>query len=225
MAPTLGYWAIRGLGSPLRYLLHYTNTEFEDKQFEVGPDPATAKDCWWKVKPTLGMDFPNLPYYIDGELKISESRAIANHLARKHKLAGDCEEDFIRLDIAEGIMSDIGSMFTKMCYNPGFDAMKGPFIADLPTKVEKLSKLLGSGNFILDNKISYQDFNLFELLERLSALVPDCLAKFPNLESFHARVAALPAIAEYRASPSFQKIKTRHNNRAAFFGNGLESYQ
>jgi len=225
MAPTLGYWAIRGLGSPLRYLLHYTGTEFEDKQYEVGPDPATGKDCWLKVKPTLGMDFPNLPYYIDGDLKLSESRAIAGHIARKHGLAGDCEEDLVQLDVAEGIMSDVGIHFVILCYTPGFEANKGPFIADLPNKVEKLSKLLGSGNYILGNKISYSDFNLFELLERLSALVPDCLAKFPNLGSFHARVLALPAIAKYRASPSFQKIKTRHNNRAAFFGNGLESYE
>jgi len=225
MAPTLGYWAIRGLAQPLRYLLHYTGTDFEDKQFEVGPDPATGKDCWLAVKPTLGLDFPNLPYYIDGELKISESGAIAGHLARKHGLAGSSEEERVWLDVAQGVMTDIGMAFAVMCYTPGFEAMKGPFIADLPTKMEKLSKLLGSGNFILGDKISHQDFNLFELLERLCALVPDCLAKFPNLGSFHARVAALPAIAKYRESPGYQKIKTRYNNRTAFFGNGLESYQ
>ena len=30
------------------------------------------------------MDFPNLPYLIDGEVKLSESWAIAKYIARKY---------------------------------------------------------------------------------------------------------------------------------------------
>jgi len=224
MAPTLGYWAIRGLGSPLRYLLHYTGTEFEDKQYEVGPDPATGKDCWLKVKNTLGLKFPNLPYWIDGDVKLSESAAIMKHIARKHNLAGSCEEDFIQLDVADGVMYDIGLHMVLMCYSPNaaaFEAMKGPFSAELPNRVEKLSKLIENKNFLLGDKISYADFTLFELLERLLAFEPNCLANFSNLVAFHERVATLPAIAKYMNSPSFLKIKTRHNNRAAHFGAGV----
>jgi hypothetical protein len=31
--PVLGYWAIRGLGAQIRYMLHYLNVNFEDKMY------------------------------------------------------------------------------------------------------------------------------------------------------------------------------------------------
>jgi len=225
MAPTLGYWSIRGIAEPIRYLLHYTGTEYVDKQYQIGPDLATYKDAFRNEKDKLGLEFPNVPYYIDGDLHITESRAILGHLGRKHGLAGACEEDFYKLDVADGVLTDMGFHFVRLCYAPQFEMMKEAFIAEVPAKMEKMSKLIWDGDYILGDKICFLDFLLFENLERYTALVPDCLAKFPNLGSFHARVAALPAIAKYRESPGYQKIKTRYNNRTAFFGNGLESYQ
>ena len=32
-----------------------------------------------------GLPLPNLPYYIDGDLKLTQSMAILRHLGRKHK--------------------------------------------------------------------------------------------------------------------------------------------
>jgi glutathione S-transferase len=32
MAPTLAYWDVRGLAEPIRLLLLYTGTDFEDKR-------------------------------------------------------------------------------------------------------------------------------------------------------------------------------------------------
>jgi len=223
MAPTLAYWELRGLAAPLRYMLHYLGVEFEDKQYGLGTPPNFNKDQWDAVKDKLHLEFPNLPYYIDGDLTITESSAIMNHLARKHGLAGSCEKDYLRLDVATGIMQDIGREFAMMCYMD-FENMKGNFITKLPERVEKLSKLLGQGDYILGDKVASMDFVLLELLERLILLVPDCLATHENLTKFHARMLALPGVAKYRRSPSFQKIKTRFNGPKAKFGHGLEFY-
>jgi len=220
MAPTLGYWAIRGMAEPLRYLLHYTGTAFEDKQYTCGEGPAFCKDTWLNEKNNLGLEFPNLPYYIDGDLKITESAAIHGHIARKHGLAGACEKDFIRLDVAAGIMRDLGKEMDMLVYGADFETKKDAYIAALPTKVEKVSKLLGPGNYLLGDKISFNDFVLFELLEMFRNMVPDCTSAHQNLTAFHTRIEALPAIAKYRSSPAFLKVKTRFNNRIAKFGAG-----
>ena len=52
----------RQLCEPIRLLLAYTGIDYEERTFggANGPD-------WTSVKPTLGLDFPNLPHFIDGE--------------------------------------------------------------------------------------------------------------------------------------------------------------
>lgn len=72
MAPVVGYWNIRGFASPIRNLLHYKEVEFEDKVYTIGPAPEYNISGWTDVKPTLGLDFPNLPYYIDDDVKLSQ---------------------------------------------------------------------------------------------------------------------------------------------------------
>lgn len=72
MAPVLGYWDIRCFASPIRNLLHYKEVEFVDKLYQIGPAPEFNIAEWTAVKPTLGLDFPNVPYYIDGEIKLSQ---------------------------------------------------------------------------------------------------------------------------------------------------------
>ena len=39
------------------------------------------------------MDFPNLPYYFDGDTKLSQSGAILRHIARKHDLLGKTDQE------------------------------------------------------------------------------------------------------------------------------------
>ncbi|XP_064633670.1 glutathione S-transferase-like [Lineus longissimus] len=84
--PVLGYWDSRGLGGPIRLLLAYCKEDFEDKHFVCGDGPEFSMECWHSVKDTLGLPFPNLPYYIDGDVKITQSNAICRHIARKHDL-------------------------------------------------------------------------------------------------------------------------------------------
>ena len=71
---THGYWGIRGAGQVSRLLLAYTGAVWEDVKY-------TSPDQWFgKDKQGLGLAFPNLPYLIDGDLKISESSAISRYI-------------------------------------------------------------------------------------------------------------------------------------------------
>ena len=74
---TIGYWPIRGRVQHILYLLHYLDTQYKFV-------PVTDKAAWIESKQSLiddGLDFPNLPYMIDGDVKISENLAICMHIA------------------------------------------------------------------------------------------------------------------------------------------------
>jgi glutathione S-transferase len=73
--PTLGYWNVRGLAQPIRYLLKYKGIQFNDKRYGSGadssiPDLESVRKIWNQDKFNLGLDFPNLPFYIDGDVKV-----------------------------------------------------------------------------------------------------------------------------------------------------------
>ena len=70
--PTLSYWDIRGLAQPIRNLLHYAGVDFVDKTY-TGPViiDKTKPTEWHLEKFTLGLPFPNIPNYFDGDLKVN----------------------------------------------------------------------------------------------------------------------------------------------------------
>lgn len=67
----LAYWDIRGLASPIRNLLRYAAVDFEDEALAIEGPPYTLEN-WYNQKFTLELDFPNLPYLIDGDLKLTQ---------------------------------------------------------------------------------------------------------------------------------------------------------
>ena len=75
--PVLGYWKIRGLAAQIRYMFYYLGVDFEDKLYEIqGAAPEWDMSEWIDVKQTLGLEYPNLPYLFDGEVKLTETIAI-----------------------------------------------------------------------------------------------------------------------------------------------------
>lgn len=72
----LGYWGIRGRGQVLRLLLAYTGAEWTEKKYFSPNDwKGIGKD-----QTSLGLTFPNLPYLIHEDFKLTESRAIMNYI-------------------------------------------------------------------------------------------------------------------------------------------------
>lgn len=73
----LGYWKIRGRGQVLRHLLAYTGLPWEEKTYDQPGE-------WFAIgdKDKLGLDFPNLPYIIKDDFKLTESNALANYIIK-----------------------------------------------------------------------------------------------------------------------------------------------
>jgi hypothetical protein len=81
--PTLGYWKIRGMAAALRYQLAYCGVDFKQDLYEQGDAPDFSRQTWLSKKEKLGLDYPNLPYFIDGDFKMTETSAIHQYIADK----------------------------------------------------------------------------------------------------------------------------------------------
>uniref|UniRef100_A0A4X2L813 glutathione transferase n=1 Tax=Vombatus ursinus TaxID=29139 RepID=A0A4X2L813_VOMUR len=78
--PCLGLLPCSGFTPAACPLLEYTGANYEEKVYHFGDAPDFDKSQWLDVKFSLGLDFPNLPYLIDGDHKITQSSAILRYI-------------------------------------------------------------------------------------------------------------------------------------------------
>jgi glutathione S-transferase len=216
MAPTLAYWDIRGLAEPIRLLLVYTGTEFEDKRYYCGDAPTFDKSSWFDIKFSLGLDFPNLPYYIDGDVKLTQTNAILRHISRTNGLDGKTDAEKDRVDLMENEVMDFRNGFVRLSYNPDFANLKADYLTGLDSKLEAFSNFLGDRPFFAGDSVTHPDFHMYEMLWSHAKLAPEHVEKFPKLVDFMTRFEALPKISDYVKSDKF--LKTPLNNKMAAFG-------
>ena len=95
-------------------MLEYVGVPYENRVM-IMPKPD-----WLEYKKSLGFDFPNLPYYQEGDLKLTQSSAILRHVARKHDLEGKTEAEKARADMLADVLGDYRDPLVKLCYNPEF---------------------------------------------------------------------------------------------------------
>ncbi|KAM8830351.1 glutathione S-transferase Mu 4-like [Synchiropus picturatus] len=219
MPVTLAYWDIRGLAQPIRLLLAYAGVEFEDKYYVCGDGPTFDKSCWIKEKEQLGLDFPNLPYLIDGDVKITQSNAIMRYVARKANLCGATEEEQTRVDVMENQAMDFRNGFVRVCYSQDCDKQKAGYLENLQGTLQRFSNFLGDRKWFAGDNITFVDFIMYELLDQHRMFEPGCL-KFKNLQDLMKRFEALEKIDAYMKSDRF--LKTPVNNKMAKWGQQKE---
>jgi glutathione S-transferase len=181
------------------------------------PGPEIDKSDWLKVKFQLGLDFPNLPYYIDGDLKITESNAIKRHLGRKNGLTGRNEEEKAHADMLENLSYNFHLEFARVCYGPNFEEISAEYKKGLPDKLKRYSDFLANKKFFTSDQITFADFHMYELIDILHLFSPESVEAFPNLMDFKKRIEELPKIKEYMESNRF--IKSPIFASSAHWGN------
>ncbi|NWH70833.1 GSTM2 transferase, partial [Piaya cayana] len=217
MVLTLGYWDIRGLAHAIRLLLEYTETPYQERRYRPGPAPDFDRSDWTNEKEKLGLDFPNLPYLIDGNTKLTQSNAILRYIARKHKMCGETEEEILRVDMLLNHIVDLCDRFAHLCYSPDFEKLKPAYLEQLPRKLRELSQFLGSRPWFAGQKLTFVDFLAYDFLDMQRIFVPDCPELQGNLGHFVQRFEALEKISAYMKSGRF--IKTPIFSWTAIWGN------
>ncbi|XP_064487531.1 glutathione S-transferase Mu 1-like [Ornithodoros turicata] len=202
----LGYWQIRGLGQSIRYLLNYAGADYVERTYTFG-DKFT-RDDWLKEKFTLGLDFPNIPYLIDGDVRLTQSLAILRYLARKYGLMPQSDDDWLRASVIEQQVNDMLWENVRLCYDPSYDndkkeAFLKTFYSD---RLPALVKFLGDRKFFAGDQLSYVDFLAYEMFDQHRTLWPEerkALEKYPTVVEYLKRMESLPRFKAYLSSDKF----------------------
>jgi len=141
-----------------------------------------------------------LPYYIDGDVKLTQSVAILRYIARKYHLNGSTEQDRIRIDLAECQIKDLMTSFYANAIQPNYEQLKVNFLPSLKVQLEQFVEFLGSGDYVTGNSLSYVDFWLYEYLVKIKVFAEEVFGEFKSLVEFVDRIEALPQIQKYNKS-------------------------
>ena len=165
-------------------------------------------DSWFKDKKyNAGLDFPNLPYLIDGDVKLTQSLAIMRYLGRKFGLSPS-DADVAKCDNFEQAIQDLRLGIAKVAYSSAetFEGLKAEFLEKLPKKLEEVATFIGVGPYALGEKVTYVDFLALEYLEVVARFSPDHVAGGPIAE-YIQRVRDLPALKKF-----FESDDCTHNS-------------
>ena len=125
--PVLGYWRMRGVAQPIRFLLAHLKIEFEERLFELGDAPDFSPSEWTEAAGTLQLDFPKLPYYIDSDndVRLTGPFAIMKYIAllseESEALLGSTIEEKALVEMLASALTELTKQASLPCYLPGVD--------------------------------------------------------------------------------------------------------
>jgi len=212
------YWDIRGLAEPIRHMLNYAGADFEDIRYKVTGDATSGWDrsAWTSVKPTLGLAYPNLPYLIDGDLKLTQSNAIARYVAAKYGLDGADAAEKAVVDMHLEQLMDLRNAIVRCAYNStDHEALAKQLGEEIAPRHLGLFEAAIAGDYLCASGLTAADFVLVELTDQLDLQFPGILDTYPKIKALRAKFLELPAIKAYRSSDRFHARPI--NNPSASF--------
>lgn len=191
----LGYWGFRGRGQVLRLLISYSGLDWQEKVYNAPAEWFGNSD-----KVNLGFDFPNLPYLIKGDFKLTESQAIAKYIINKSdkkELLGKTEEDKARVDMVISMLDDIYSPTFALFFSPRYaEESEKLFNGKIKEKLDQLKAFVGDKSTTL-GYLTLADFRIAEASYYFEKLYYKQASNYPFLAKIRRTVEELPAVKEY----------------------------
>ena len=255
---TLGYWSTKGLGSASRQMIIYAGVPLIAKIYKVLPkdenNQITYEGSSWhdndkidlKKKNSL-INLPYLKYFKDDkEFIISHSNTCLTFLGKEFGMFGETQEEEIECEQLLQETVDLRSIVTRFAYTH-FNSKDEELLAAKEVynttfensnsgKLQKFEHWLSSKDksktklFLVGNKISSPDFNLFDTLDLYCEFLlyynfvenadknnVFALLKYPLISDFFNNFKKLPKMQKYFESELY---KLPFTNKGAKFGSG-----
>ena len=192
----LYYWGIRARNFPALVLAKAGGIAVEEvKEFD-----------WPALKPST--PFGQLPYLVDGDVKLAQSGAIVNYIAHKANLRGSTDAEVALSEMLSAEAWDLYSILAKA--NSGSEkaaAYDAIFAADgaLTQQFHFLERLHPDGQplFVNASQPVAGGYVLACMLNIIVTLQPTALDAFPKLKLFYETVIALPAFDGVKDYPMY----------------------
>jgi glutathione S-transferase len=208
--PTLIYFAGRGRAELIRLVLAEAGVDYAEHHVGRGTPPASGRPTdLAQLKAAGVLPFGAVPVWEEPDgLRLAQSAAIANHLARRHGLRGATPLEEARCDELLGCVDDVRLEFRKIQVAAPAEraAVRDEILSTvLPRWLgdleRRLRPSLEATGFAVGRSLTVADLALWYLLE----LVQDnglgaALEACPALRAFAGRIASRPHIAAYLSS-------------------------
>jgi len=171
-------------------------------------------DDWMKGELKATCVFGQLPKFEDGDLALFQSNAILRHLGRNHGACGKDGKEAALIDMMNDGVEDLRLKYGKLIYQE-YETGKDAYIKDLPNHLSKFDAFMAKNKsgFLVGDKISYADYNLFDLLLNHLVLCPTCLDTFPKLKGFMELMCARPKIKAFIETDAHKKLPINGNGK------------
>ena len=205
----IGYLDIQGSVEPIRHLQAYLGIRYEN--YYVNPETWFTKDCH-----NQGLEFPNLPFLIDGPIKLTDKSAMIRYIIKKahcYELLGTSDRDIVLLRTLENVLKDTYlSVYQQCVSNPNFQksSLEKQVKDKLRQKYKDFSEFLGEKLWFL-NYLTVFDFQFYHITHIIGVFLKsngmkDLIEEFPNLKANTERYRGLVGLRDYLASKESKRL-------------------
>ena len=208
--PTLIYFAARGRAELIRLVLAEAGVDYQEHVVGRGTPPVDGRPTdLAALKATGTLPFDAVPVWEEpGGLRLAQSGAIANHIARVHGLRGKDASEEAQCDQLLGAVDDVRLELRKLVtVAAGQRPAQRTELASatLPRWLGYLDRLLerngGGAGFFVGASITVADLAIWHLLEVIRDNgLGGGLERYPALVSFAERIRSRPRVAAYLQS-------------------------
>ncbi|XP_022826003.1 glutathione S-transferase-like [Spodoptera litura] len=194
MPKKLSYFNLNGLAEPIRYILHYTNQEFEDVRYDVysWPDP--------KIKASL--PYGQFPVYEEDGRVLTQSLAITKYVARGTDLVPTDPWDNAFIESVVFSIMDYWKNVVPTVREPDpakYTELRNEIIEkNIPYYFSRFNKHLEDNGGFLNGKLSWGDFVFCGVIEASDMFLGIELSKdYPAVGTLVQHIRNLPGVKEY----------------------------